>query len=435
MSTNITNGQDVAAAQQKLTQAQTRKTTAAAQQSSAQSLFSSTPQYIEQAKEQTTTDSTGKTVTETIMEKILNPKWQEALNALNEANYELSSAEEEVSEAEEEVSEVEEAEEEAKAEEEEAEAAEEEATEEETEDDSLYTLPEYNTIDLDGNDDSNGIFALNKPDYKDLNPDNYAQDYADKNGMTLDEAKSELKEKFGEADPDKYARKYASVYGMTLDEAKEELKSKFGDPSSTTDSTNSTTDATSDTIPEGVDPDTYAQEYADANGLTLDKAKEELKSKFGEPDYDKNSDMIPSQADPDTYAQEYADKNGVSIEEAREALKAKYGEPKAKDDSTTDSTTDATSDTIPEGVDPDTYAQEYADANGITVDEAKEVLKGKYGEPEYDENRNTDSTEELTEQEQELQSKGIPVEIINQGADAIRKYAKDHDIELNNPEE
>ncbi len=411
MSTSITNGQDVAAAQQKLTQAQTRKTTAAAQQSSAKSLFSSTPQYIEQAKEQTTKDSTGNTVT---MEKILNPKWQETLNALNAANDELSGAEKEVSEAEEEVSEAEKTEETEKTEEEET---------EETED-----LP-----------------------YNKVSPDNYIEFYRITHGseltedgfvfsMTEEEAKEELIEKYGEADPDKYAQSYADRNGISLEEAKAKLKAEYGDLTSTTDSTtdtvtDSTTDATSDTIPEGVDPDTYAQEYADANGITLDEAKSTLKSLHGEPDYDKNSDMIPSQADPDTYAQEYADKNGVSIEEAREALKAKYGDPAAKDDSTTDSTTDATSDTIPEGVDPDTYAQEYADANGITLDEAKEVLKGKYDEPEYDENRNTDSTEELTEQEQELQSKGIPVEIINQGADAIRKYAKDHDIELNNPEE
>lgn len=34
---------------------------------------------------------------------------------------------------------------------------------------------------------------------------------------------------------------------------------------------------------QGMDPDAYAQQYADQKGISLDEAKEELKSKYGDP--------------------------------------------------------------------------------------------------------------------------------------------------------
>ena len=39
-----------------------------------------------------------------------------------------------------------------------------------------------------------------------------------------------------------------------------------------------------------------------------------------------NNEMLPK-ADPEEYAEQYAQENDISIEEAREELKAKYGEP------------------------------------------------------------------------------------------------------------
>ena len=69
-----------------------------------------------------------------------------------------------------------------------------------------------------------------KPNYKDLNPDTFAQSYADENRISSDEAKSKSENQFGKTDPDTYAQEYANKHNMTLEEAKAELKSKYGDP-------------------------------------------------------------------------------------------------------------------------------------------------------------------------------------------------------------
>ena len=37
-------------------------------------------------------------------------------------------------------------------------------------------------------------------------------------------------------------------------------------------------------LPQDQDPDSYAQQYADENCISLDEAKEQLKAKFGEPE-------------------------------------------------------------------------------------------------------------------------------------------------------
>lgn len=122
------------------------------------------------------------------------------------------------------------------------------------------------------------------------------------------------------------------------------------------------------------DPDAYAKQYADANNLSLEEAKAELKTKFGDPkeganipflngqqasiftsstsedsnfsignnfNYDLNNSIfdsqlnntnasgnfLPQQKDPDEYAKEYAQENNISLEQAREELMAQFGEP------------------------------------------------------------------------------------------------------------
>ena len=96
-----------------------------------------------------------------------------------------------------------------------------------------------------------------------------------------------------------------------------------------------------------MDPDTFAQNYADQNGLSLDEARQQLQSQYGEPDQQNgmqgnqtgsvddliqdlygtvnNSDL--QNYDPDTIAQQYATKYNISLEEALEALAELYGDP------------------------------------------------------------------------------------------------------------
>ncbi len=174
---------------------------------------------------------------------------------------------------------------------------------------------------------------------------------------------------------------------------------------------------------------TLVQTFTDENKVSTDETKSKSENQFGK-------------TDPDTYAQEYANKHNMTLEEAKAELKSKYGDPKAPSTSSNSKNSSSATDSIPQGVDPDTYAQEYANKHNMTLEEAKAELKSKYGDPKAKESNNTENTENtdetedtenFTKQEQELLNKGIPAEIIKKGNDAIRKYAKDHNIELKNP--
>ncbi|MBQ8636186.1 hypothetical protein IJ425_08560 [bacterium] len=135
-------------------------------------------------------------------------------------------------------------------------------------------------------------------------------------------------------------------------------------------------------LPQMQNPDVYATQYAQQNGISLNEAKNELKVQYGEPqrpqeqslfafqnennfenisfefdeqEYeeifgsDSHLDAIPNfftkvfdffrggndedsqkQKDPEVQARQYAKENGISIEEAREELRKKYGEPEQR---------------------------------------------------------------------------------------------------------
>ena len=122
---------------------------------------------------------------------------------------------------------------------------------------------------------------------------------------------------------------------------------------------------------------------------------------------------------PDIDAQRYASKNGVSLEEAKSQLKAAKGDPQENsqvsfsndfdyDSETSNLSTDMDikslfqqllnllrgpketqgnqknekQEGLPQDQDPDSYAQQYADENGLTLDEAKAELEAKYGKPQ-----------------------------------------------------
>ena len=135
-----------------------------------------------------------------------------------------------------------------------------------------------------------------------------------------------------------------------------------------------------------------------------------------------NFNLPPRGIDPNTYAQRFATKNNISINEAKSQLQTQYGAPQAKDESIftanniSSSSLDSfnlndldglndgddanfsfsdifkeflnlfkgdneSSNASDKRQDPDTYAQEYANQNNITLEKAKEELKKKYGEP------------------------------------------------------
>ncbi len=67
------------------------------------------------------------------------------------------------------------------------------------------------------------------------------------------------------------------------------------------------------TLPS-ISPGAFAQQYATENNISLAKAKEELRAKYGDPD-------------PNAFAQQYAVDNNISLVKAKEELKAQYGDP------------------------------------------------------------------------------------------------------------
>lgn len=131
----------------------------------------------------------------------------------------------------------------------------------------------------------------------------------------------------------------------------------------------------------------------------------------------------------------------------------------------------------PTNMSPDAYAQKVATENGISLEEAKNELKARYGEPKkpgmtengsvdvtYNRSTSTDSTTSLTnslastlasldstddttttqssdydsldpKQKELVDYYNIPIDIVKQGDDAIRLYAEENDITLPQREE
>ena len=105
----------------------------------------------------------------------------------------------------------------------------------------------------------------------------------------------------------------------------------------------------------------------------------------------------------------------------------------------------------PQGVDPNQYAMQYARQNGISLEEAKQQLKAKFGDPNQQvgtpqavpkndssisgalSTGNVDKQRErnsLPPEAIQLQAFGIPLNVILKGDNAIKQYAKEHNIKL-----
>lgn len=137
----------------------------------------------------------------------------------------------------------------------------------------------------------------------------------------------------------------------------------------------------------------------------------------------------PPKMNPDLYAQQYASEKNISLEEAKAQLKSKYGDPESASIFTKGfqfSGTGAEVKINPFGAltdDPEklaAFVKNGAKETGVTEKEFAEMVglppKGERGP-------------ENTELEK-LRKLGIPQEVIEKGDDAIRKYAKEHNINL-----
>lgn len=144
--------------------------------------------------------------------------------------------------------------------------------------------------------------------------------------------------------------------------------------------------------------------------------------------------------DPNAYAQRYATEKGISLNEAKEQLRAKYGDPQQPQmfGNNTARWTGSMGDSIMrfsgEGANFNcnpfgavganseqlaAYVKKGAERTGLSEKEFAQRL----GLPDRAESNDNGKT-------QKLRDLGIPQKIIDQGDDAIRKYAKDHNIDL-----
>ena len=132
------------------------------------------------------------------------------------------------------------------------------------------------------------------------------------------------------------------------------------------------------------------------------------------------------QMDPNAHAQVYAKENGISLDEAKAQLRAKFGDPQ-KPNSTFAPIFTYRPDGTNYNYNPADFSmQTPQDLEKLVRNEAKRIgiseqdFALELGLPPRE-------REDKTEM---LKSLGIPQEVIDNGDDAIRKYADDHDIDL-----
>ena len=127
-------------------------------------------------------------------------------------------------------------------------------------------------------------------------------------------------------DPDTYAKTFATQNGITVDEAKEQLKAKYGDPKPQNDESVFTNNNSSNSnFPfdlsefeesEGEEDGDFSISHLIKGILGLFKGAKAT-----------NSKELPERKDPDEYAQTYADEHNITLEEAKAKLQELYGAP------------------------------------------------------------------------------------------------------------
>lgn len=140
------------------------------------------------------------------------------------------------------------------------------------------------------------------------------------------------------------------------------------------------------------DPNVYAQNYADQNGITLEEAKAELKAKFGDPKKDganaPKENMFKEHATNENEAVEIGDLEddfddssmGMNKDAVIQALmdKADISYSEAKDAL-------AEIDPSKGNIDPSSAARTLSEATGLSFSEAQEFLQSNMGEPREEE--------------------------------------------------
>ena len=143
------------------------------------------------------------------------------------------------------------------------------------------------------------------------------------------------------------------------------------------------------------DPNFWAQQYAQKNGLSADDAKSHLESIFGRPNppvgdrtnINANGSIFsgPQMPDQNPLGAEGQDDIGTAIKDLigrlLNLLKGNNG-PQNEGDPIRPGEESASMSLPDQSIDPDVYAQQYADEHGISLEEAKTELKANFGDPQ-----------------------------------------------------
>lgn len=142
-------------------------------------------------------------------------------------------------------------------------------------------------------------------------------------------------------DPDAYAKQYAEQHGIDdIEKAKEELKAKFGDPSVGAQIPNlsfQNQSIFSQNISQNTnDFSNYDINNFDYSNFETNKTGENtifsrILNMFGATQAGQANSLQGTNPDPEKYAKEYAEENNITLEEAKEELKSQFGEPQQFD--------------------------------------------------------------------------------------------------------
>lgn len=207
-------------------------------------------------------------------------------------------------------------------------------------------------------------------------------------------------------------------------------------------------------------PDTDAKNFAEANNITVDEAKRILSSKFGAPGSNSNApkigeDMIvdyvavKSTGNPDIDAKNFAEANNISLEKAKALLEEKYGKPVQNNNTQNNlpippemaaklEELGIPKDVIKQG---DDAIKKYAEDNHITLPAKTDASSSSsssgssanVSQTDNSTNNSSAAQENLSippEEAAKLEELGIPKDVIKQGDAAIKKYAEEHNITL-----
>ena len=130
-----------------------------------------------------------------------------------------------------------------------------------------------------------------------------------------------------------------------------------------------------------------------------------------------NGRPLPPEGDPDAYAQKYADEHGITVEEAKKELRSKYGDPQQP--------------TQP-SVFMEPRAQIYTDSGEPLYSNPYAVMGLDINSDSTSEAAYADVNQDDPKTDA-LKRAGIPEAVIKQGDDAVRKYAEEHGIKLPPP--